>query len=95
VFISLIFVFLSRWCFNHHVFPQLTFISFPEASAAAWHSHFTLLRKIANGDDDVVIIFEDDVDMEWDLEKRLRNLWKFLPENQEWDQVFLGSFGGS
>jgi hypothetical protein len=62
---------------------------FTAASAACWHSHSTLLRKIADGDDDVVLVFEDDVDMEWDLEKRLRNLWQFLP-HEEWDQVMLG-----
>jgi hypothetical protein len=79
---------LSGWCFNHQIFPKLTSISFSEAAAVTWHSHFTLLRQIADGDDDLVIVFEDDVDMEWDLEKRLRNLWKFLPE--KWDQVVLG-----
>jgi len=62
---------------------------FPASSAACWHSHFTLLRKIADGDDDVALIFEDDIDMEWDLEKRLRYLWKFLPDNA-WDQVMIG-----
>jgi GR25 family glycosyltransferase involved in LPS biosynthesis len=77
--------------FNYAGFSKsFTFISFPAASAACWHSHFTLLRRIANGDDDVVIVFEDDIDMEWDLEKRLRYLWKFLPD-QEWDQVMIGS----
>lgn len=63
--------------------------SFPASGAACWHSHFTLLRKIADGDDDVVLIFEDDIDMEWDLEKRLRYLWQFLPDNA-WDQVMIG-----
>jgi len=62
---------------------------FPVAFAACWHSHFTLLRRIADGDDDVAIIFEDDIDMEWDLEKRLRYLWKTLPDDS-WDQVMIG-----
>jgi hypothetical protein len=62
---------------------------FTAASAACWHSHFTLLRRIADGDDDVALIFEDDIDMEWDLEKRLRYLWKFLPDHA-WDQVMIG-----
>jgi len=55
---------------------------------ACWHSHFEVLRKIADGDDDVAIILEDDIDMEWDLERRLRYVWQFLPER--WDQVWLG-----
>jgi GR25 family glycosyltransferase involved in LPS biosynthesis len=59
------------------------------AEIACWHSHFEVLRKIADGDDDVAIIFEDDVDMEWDLERRLRNLWSVLPT--KWDIVMLGT----
>jgi GR25 family glycosyltransferase involved in LPS biosynthesis len=50
------------------------------------------LRRIADGDDDVALIFEDDIDMEWDLEKRLRYLWKFLPD-KAWDQVMIGPLG--
>jgi len=72
-----------------HYHSTVTPYLFTASAAACWHSHFTLMRKIADGDDDVVIIFEDDIDMEWDLEKRLRYLWKFLPD-QEWDQVMLG-----
>jgi hypothetical protein len=60
------------------------------AEIANWHSHFGLLRRIADGDDDVAIVFEDDIDMEWDLERRLRSLWKFLPK--KWDLVMLGMF---
>lgn len=55
---------------------------------ACWQSHFDVLRKIADGDDDVAIIFEDDIDMEWDLERRLRSLWPILPE--KWDLVMIG-----
>jgi GR25 family glycosyltransferase involved in LPS biosynthesis len=47
-----------------------------------------VLRKIADGADDVALIFEDDIDMEWDLERRLRYLWSFLPDN--WDMVLIG-----
>ena len=46
------------------------------------------MQKIADGDDDVALIFEDDIDMEWDLERRLRYLWSFLPDN--WDMVLIG-----
>jgi GR25 family glycosyltransferase involved in LPS biosynthesis len=55
---------------------------------ACWHSHFEVFREIADGDDDVAIIFEDDIDMEWDLERRLRYIWPFLPDG--WDQVMIG-----
>jgi len=55
---------------------------------ACWHSHFEVLRKIADGDDDVALIFEDDIDMEWDLQRWLQSLWPFLPN--KWDLVMLG-----
>jgi hypothetical protein len=59
------------------------------AEIACWHSHFEVLRKIADGDDDVALVFEDDIDMEWDLERRLRYLWQFLPN--KWDMVMIGT----
>ena len=57
---------------------------------SCWHSHFEVLRKIADGEDVVAITLEDDIDLEWDLESRLRYLWQFLPS--DWDQVMLGLF---
>ncbi|KAF7971859.1 hypothetical protein HWV62_19804 [Athelia sp. TMB] len=56
---------------------------------SCWHSHFEVLRKIADGDDDVALIFEDDIDMEFDLDRRLRSVWPFLPADG-WDMVMLG-----
>ncbi|KAF8761899.1 hypothetical protein RHS01_01025 [Rhizoctonia solani] len=53
-----------------------------------WYSHYQVLLKIARGEDQVAIVLEDDVDMEWDLEKRLRGMWAFLPK--DWDIVMLG-----
>jgi GR25 family glycosyltransferase involved in LPS biosynthesis len=47
------------------------------------------MRGIADGPDDSVIVLEDDIDMEFDLEKRLRGMWPALPNN--WDIVMLGS----
>ncbi|KAF8520975.1 hypothetical protein JB92DRAFT_2708583 [Gautieria morchelliformis] len=58
------------------------------AQISCWHSHYRVLRRIAEGDDDVAIVFEDDIDMEWDLELRLRRMWPALPE--DWDLVMLG-----
>lgn len=68
-------------------FGRLTILP---AQVACWHSHYEVLRKIAEGDDEVAIIFEDDIDMEWDLERRLRGMWDSLPE--DWDMVMLGAF---
>jgi GR25 family glycosyltransferase involved in LPS biosynthesis len=58
------------------------------AMVACWHSHLTVLRRVAEGIDEVTIIFEDDVDVEWDLENRLVGMWDALPK--EWDIVALG-----
>lgn len=49
-----------------------------------------VLRLIAEGPDDVAIIFEDDIDMELDLHSRLAHMWSSLPP--EWDIVLLGAF---
>lgn len=58
------------------------------SQVACWHSHYNVLRRIAEGNDEVVLILEDDVDMEWDLDHRLRIMWPFLP--RDWDVVMLG-----
>jgi hypothetical protein len=69
--------------------PNNTYDKRKWGEVACWHTHFELMRKIANGDDDVVIIFEDDIDMEWDLERRLRHHWQSLPD--DWGMVMLGA----
>lgn len=46
------------------------------------------MRSIADGPDEAVVVLEDDIDMEFDLEKRLRGMWPALPKN--WDIVMIG-----
>ncbi|KAG9104423.1 hypothetical protein FRC06_002658 [Ceratobasidium sp. 370] len=58
------------------------------AQVSCWYSHYEVLLKIARGEDEVAIILEDDIDMEWDLERRLRQMWPHLPK--DWDVVMLG-----
>ncbi|KAL1696111.1 hypothetical protein GGG16DRAFT_44305 [Schizophyllum commune] len=56
---------------------------------ACWQSHVTVIRRIVDeGRDGPFIILEDDVDMEKDTARRLRDLWPLLPS--DWDVVFLG-----
>ncbi|KAJ7030014.1 hypothetical protein C8F04DRAFT_1264362 [Mycena alexandri] len=55
---------------------------------AHWKSHYDVLRKIAEGGDEVAIVFEDDIDVEWMLENRLKRLLPALPS--EWDVLMLG-----
>lgn len=55
---------------------------------ACWHSHWRVIRLIADGQDDVSLVLEDDVDMELDIRQRLLGVWGSLPST--WDIVFLG-----
>jgi GR25 family glycosyltransferase involved in LPS biosynthesis len=67
------------------------------AKVACWNSHLSVIRRIAEGDgktlpteeQDVSVILEDDVDMEWDIRERLASIWTLLPAG--WDVVFLGT----
>ncbi|KAF8168506.1 hypothetical protein B0H34DRAFT_685819 [Crassisporium funariophilum] len=60
---------------------------------ACWYSHLTVIHDIANGissdGSGASLILEDDIDMENDIHKQIRNLWRYLPE--DWDIVFLGA----
>ena len=40
--------------------------------------------------DVAAIIFEDDIDVEVDIERRLKDMWSDLPD--DWDMLFLGEF---
>ena len=55
---------------------------------ACWHSHWSVIRSVADGQDDVSLVLEDDVDMELDIRQRLLGVWDSLPN--PWDIVFLG-----
>ncbi|KAG6817298.1 hypothetical protein H0H87_010640 [Tephrocybe sp. NHM501043] len=63
------------------------------ARVACWYSHMVIIHTVANDFtlhvDDAVIVFEDDVDMERDIQERLRSVWHFLPT--DWDIVYLGA----
>ncbi|QRV73780.1 glycosyltransferase family 25 protein [Ceratobasidium sp. AG-Ba] len=57
-------------------------------AVSCWYSHYQVMRAIADGPDETVIVLEDDIDMEFDLEKRLTDMWPALPKG--WDIVMLG-----
>lgn len=59
---------------------------------ACWHSHWRVIRSIADGQDGAALILEDDVDMELDIRQRLLGVWDSLPS--AWDIVFLGTESG-
>ncbi|KAJ7935171.1 hypothetical protein B0H13DRAFT_1949951 [Mycena leptocephala] len=57
-------------------------------SVAHWKSHYDVLRQIAEGAEEVALVFEDDVDVEWELETRLNRFLPALPP--DWDVLLLG-----
>lgn len=59
------------------------------AKVACWHSHFQTIRDVANGEHEAVLVLEDDVDIEYDMDRRLQALWGALP--RDWDIVYLGA----
>jgi len=58
------------------------------AVVSCWHSHVKVLRQIVQRKLSAAIVFEDDIDIEWDVERLLRLSWPALPD--DWDIVFLG-----
>lgn len=65
------------------------------ARVACWHSHLAVIQKLANNlrphGSGIALIFEDDVDMEKDIDQQTHALWRTLPA--DWDIVFLGERG--
>ncbi|KAG1741827.1 uncharacterized protein EDB91DRAFT_1129564 [Suillus paluster] len=59
---------------------------------SCWYSHISAVRQfIDRGNatsEDVAIFLEDDIDMEKDIEIRMRHVWTSLPPG--WDIVLLG-----
>ncbi|KAI0782186.1 hypothetical protein C8Q75DRAFT_801274 [Abortiporus biennis] len=76
--------------------PSYMILSAPKI--ACWYSHLKVIETIAfDGhtpgnnaiqDNSVSLVLEDDIDMELDIEERLRSLWHLLPDG--WDMVYLG-----
>lgn len=65
-------------------------VALTNAMIGCWDSHARLWREIVENGDRVAIIFEDDIDMEFDIEKRIIRMWPALPK--DWDVVMLGAF---
>ncbi|KAG1746936.1 hypothetical protein EDB19DRAFT_1926924 [Suillus lakei] len=70
--------------------PDWMILTAPKISC--WHSHVSAVRQfIDRGNatpEDVAVFLEDDIDMEKDIEIRMRHVWTSLPPG--WDMVFLG-----
>ncbi|KAJ7636819.1 hypothetical protein FB45DRAFT_864810 [Roridomyces roridus] len=64
---------------------------------ACFRSHFAAIRHAATRAPDAIphasLFFEDDIDMESDIQERLASVWPYLPA--DWDLVFLGHGWGN
>jgi len=70
--------------------PDWMILTAPKISC--WYSHVSAIRKFIDKvnatPEDVAVFLEDDIDMEKDIEIRMRHVWPSLPHG--WDIVFLG-----
>nr|AIC33784.1 glycosyltransferase family 25 [Puccinia cf. psidii AE-2014] len=62
------------------------------AAISTYYNHLRALRLLQESGAKSALILEDDVDTEWDLERRWRSLERHLPE--DWETVFLGHCWG-
>ncbi|KAG0703436.1 hypothetical protein DFH29DRAFT_1042333 [Suillus ampliporus] len=70
--------------------PDWMILTAPKISC--WYSHVSAIRQFVDrgnaSTEDVAVFLEDDIDMEKDIEIRMRQVWTSLPPG--WDMVFLG-----
>jgi hypothetical protein len=59
---------------------------------ATWYSQTRVWKKMVENKDKSALILEDDVDIEWDIERLWPNVERSLPE--DWEVVFLGHCWG-
>jgi hypothetical protein len=60
------------------------------ARIACWMAHIQVIRHIANGEDEIGVILEDDVNTEKNVKDRLTGVTEYLPI--DWDVLFLGDY---
>ena len=58
------------------------------AIIACSHSHISMWRTMLERNESSALFLEDDVDIEWDIERMWPNALRVLPE--DWEMVFLG-----
>ncbi|KAG0143787.1 hypothetical protein CROQUDRAFT_672735 [Cronartium quercuum f. sp. fusiforme G11] len=78
----------AMWDHNER-FPQRQINA---ATVSTFYNHVKTIRLIKQNGDQSALILEDDVDLEWDLERRWRTIQRRLPV--DWETVFLGHCWG-
>lgn len=62
------------------------------ATLSTFYNHVRLLRDMDAKGDATALVLEDDVDVEWDIERRWKTMLARLP--RDWEAVFLGHCWG-
>ena len=62
------------------------------ATVSTFYNHLRVMREMEKNGDRTALVLEDDVDVEWDLERRWMGMLRRLPRN--WEAVFLGHCWG-
>jgi hypothetical protein len=70
-----------------------------EAVIATWYSQTRVWKLMEKNGDESALILEDDVDLEWDLDRIWPNIWRRLPtpgngKVEPWQITFLGHCWG-
>jgi hypothetical protein len=65
--------------------PGLTVRVLPlsKGEASCWHSHTDVMRRFLASGERSTLIVEDDVDVEWDLKRRVEEIWSVLPKDYD------------
>jgi hypothetical protein len=65
--------------------PGLTVRVLPlsKGEASCWHSHTDVMRRFLASGEKSTLIVEDDVDVEWDLKRRVEEIWSVLPKDYD------------
>ncbi|KNZ49388.1 hypothetical protein VP01_504g6 [Puccinia sorghi] len=78
----------EMWDYQEEMLPR----QINPATVSTYYNHLRVLRMIQESGEASALILEDDVDMEWDLERRWRSIERHLPS--DWETVFLGHCWG-
>lgn len=62
------------------------------AVLSTWFSHMKAIRTMRANGDESALVLEDDVDIEWDIERLWNSIIKKMPDT--WEMTFLGHCWG-
>jgi hypothetical protein len=80
-------------------FEENAFRQINDAVIATWYSQTRVWKLMQKNGDESALILEDDVDIEWDIDRIWPNIWRRLPtpgngKVEPWQVTFLGHCWG-